>query len=947
MGDKNMLSNKIGARCLTGQEAELILPTYKQIFVQLETFRSEKNTVNENDQKTNNIGIIGVRGAGKTSILKSIRAELEARNPQDIMLPIIVPENMSESGTLMATILGMLGDIVHRHARDEKRKDKKANGTCCIGESELERRCHNTLKQYTYIQREYRDILIQQYTSENDYVKSSAKLFNSDTEFISQFNALIDELVRTKRDDKNLLVLFIDDIDLSTWRCMDVVKTLLSYLANKNIVTFISGDLETFEEALTVEFLRQEKVLKGDIMEKTFLAKGANEKNFLESKKQLAYEYLKKILPPVYRHYIKEWSLEERGKYCIHSSEEKQGMLDLSELLNKALKDWVDPAFFQYTESNGIKGVLPYTYHLFDSTSRGLNNVYNVLIGIVESRTTDKAESDGEIYLKEKRQLLDTVIASKKIYNQYRNELWTRIITVGTTSASSKVYLDNAYSIIYGEGATEKGESYKIAEPVERFSLFVLVDFAARLLYEQKYAEIIEMDENYQKMKREAMWDLFCHPAIAEKVLDVERNSFLGEEDVSQEVQTLREVNHSFLEKGDIVFNLAYYKNLPLDRLLSLGREDNSNYSSAKLQQEVLSAFWKAISSTAEVNGIKAAQKLGEYYYTFREELTPLLNTVSTSAEQNIAIRLFDKECHAIIGEIPGAGELFYRQRIMQNTIAKLLKTEIGNGDDGDWKKVNLERTWTVVNGKFCEENDKEKLQRQIAVLKAFHEGRLWREEMAEAPIAYLRNALGQWLTCIDKALVGGNRETGNEWILDTSRAEDHWREFRRAYDGVSETKASLTKEYISSRLEKEGNPGASFDKGMTFHACMEIRQHLKELSGNNRVWYGQYDAWKVERDLWEAWARPDEDWESSERYSYFKFLLQCCYRYKKTVEFEGESMEYAKILQKIAEGISEAHGYAYGKIQSTFMEKLNAKLKENKEEPVDDEEFNKLFPLK
>lgn len=77
--------NKIGARNLTTEEAELILPGYKHIYDQIEQFRVEKESHPNNiksegeytNQKTNNIGIIGVRGAGKTSILKTIKARLE------------------------------------------------------------------------------------------------------------------------------------------------------------------------------------------------------------------------------------------------------------------------------------------------------------------------------------------------------------------------------------------------------------------------------------------------------------------------------------------------------------------------------------------------------------------------------------------------------------------------------------------------------------------------------------------------------------------------------------------------------------------------------------------------------------------------------------------------------------------------------------------------------
>lgn len=154
-----MRKNKIGARKLSEEEIRLILPTYKQIHVQIEQFRNEKGSngkVDEEDkrsrdidQKTNNIGIIGVRGAGKTSILKTLRDDLQkqCRDNNDIVLPIIVPENMSESGTLMATILGMLSEEV-------KAKDKeqpKGRNEDCIGKSELRSCYESVIKQYTYI----------------------------------------------------------------------------------------------------------------------------------------------------------------------------------------------------------------------------------------------------------------------------------------------------------------------------------------------------------------------------------------------------------------------------------------------------------------------------------------------------------------------------------------------------------------------------------------------------------------------------------------------------------------------------------------------------------------------------------------------------------------------------------------------------------------------------
>ena len=115
------------------------MPNYKRIYDQINQFRAEKKSVDNfegqkvndgnKDQKTNNIGIMGVRGAGKTSVLKTIRVHLEKNKQEsnDIILPIIVPENMSESGTLMATVLGMLNDEIKAREEKEKKRQKKNN----------------------------------------------------------------------------------------------------------------------------------------------------------------------------------------------------------------------------------------------------------------------------------------------------------------------------------------------------------------------------------------------------------------------------------------------------------------------------------------------------------------------------------------------------------------------------------------------------------------------------------------------------------------------------------------------------------------------------------------------------------------------------------------------------------------------------------------------------
>lgn len=1008
MSEQKERNNKIGARCLSDWEAELIMPTYKRIYSQIRQFRKEKeskdrskkqeiNNQNENqsnrnqdrDRKTNNIGIIGVRGAGKTSILKTIRARLmdehnPESNPNDIILPIIVPENMSESGTLMATILGMLSEIINE--RDEKKRKKRGN-TDCIRKTHLRSKCDEVIKQYTYIQKEYRDILISQYTTENDYVNRSAKVFNSDTEFITKFDELIDELINelandgNQNDSANLLFLFIDDIDLSTYRCADVAKTLLSYLSNENIVTFISGDLGTFEESLALDFLRQENVL-----DKNILKEKIGNRTLLDSRKRLAYEYLKKIIPPAYRYEIKYWSLEERGDYCIEDLEESQregkqkAGMTLSDLLLEALEGWVDPAFFCYAEvdkkedrANNEKfeitrSALPYTYHLFDDTSRGLNNIYNVLNEI--AAVSKKPDMD---YPKEKKLLLDAIISSKPIYNEYRNVIQQNFYYVGATKADSRVFFDNTRAIIYQKDKNENDtdnlqkqegdqEIYRIEDPVNRFSLFILVDFAARLLYEKDYEKQVKKDESYKILKDEAMKDLFFHPVIAGKIMDVsdyrwESKDEIAWKDIKLKDIKLKDINSNFLLKEDLTLNLAYYKNLSLDEMLKL-YEDKSSQEPDKemvvtveLEQKTVIAIWKAFSSIAWINDEGNVPKtIAKYYSAFWKELAYIRNLIPGSVTQNIVIRLFDKEINDVLNKGKEKTETEAEQRertqmrrILSNTLARVFEAQNEEMIQDELPEIDFNEQQVILKNK--EEKvigkgdwDREDMERRVQILKIIDSDRLWMAEAADDAVDYLRRTVRAYLRVIKEAM------EKDDWRINTSAANDSWIKFDNMYTGTTRTIAQRTRESVQEYLDDNDT---NFQKGMPLETYRKVIEKLEDLAGNNLVWYGQSEAQQILNELQKASAEPrGKGWDTwIGKHSCFEFLLQCLYKYKMEVEESNNRNSVKKdalLLTDITKELTVAHKAADRQTLENFIVELNKSLKEK----TDSEEFGKLFSL-
>lgn len=533
--EKRKTRTNLGARILEEKEIELILPNIKDVYKEIDRFRAEVQS-EEVNQKINNIGIMGNRGTGKTSVLKTVYATINKNKDEngDVLLPIIVPENMSECATLMDVILGSFKCIVEQK---KQQHSKEKLGDCIYSDDTRLNKAYNALvQQYCYIKKDYRDILIQQFSTEQYYVDESKKVFNSDTQFIEKFREFLKELLpdNTENNITPMLFIFIDDIDLSTRRCVDITRTLLSYLSNQRIITFISGDEETYGESLTLDFLRQEDILNSVIKS----SKEAESIRLWENKKKLAYEYLKKIIPPANRYYVRRWSLEERGKFFIYNPDiEKQ--INLSNLLSKLCKGKEGIFNFGEEETRGNQcSDRRVFYHIFDDTSRGLNNIYNLL-----SEFDNNKEIDYLVYIK---RLLDTLVASKQQFNVYQKVITENVVHISSGEAS--IDFSNARNLV---------DNVRENNATDGFAIFLLIELIRQLL------QIDASDnEDYSGLKRSMLQSYINDEAIDERImrskLEVEWN---------QEIMSDKGINPwnslvRILEKMDITFALNLIQSL-------------------------------------------------------------------------------------------------------------------------------------------------------------------------------------------------------------------------------------------------------------------------------------------------------------------------------------------------------------------------------------------------
>ncbi len=664
---------KLGARILSESELNAILPNADSVYEQITVFRNSiseeqgklSDGQHEIEQKTNNIGIMGCRGAGKTSILKTFYHRLRTENEKkekkrrDIILPLIIPENMSSGTTLMDAVLGRLKSVVEE--REETRKDKYQGDCIYSGRTSLEQQYNALMKQYCYIKKDYRDILIQQFTTEQNYVDKTKKVFSSDSEFINLFHQFVvrllqngEEIDEKKTEENPMIFLFIDDVDLSINRCMDIVRTLLVYLSNPRIVTFISGDMETFEEELTLEFLRQEGALRKDVFRETYYTVNdvMGRSSLLERKKNLAYEYLKKIIPPAYRRTIRYWSLEERGNYRI-TGDDGSNQKSLAELLMEMTEEEWEELYFVYKE-DGQRKCMGLAFHMFDDTSRGLNNVYNVLQEICDVRTEKKEMTEREETLLLWR-LIETMVDSKPLYARYRSELLQQVIVLGQESV--KVDFTNGRQLLYGEAdnrKAKKGVDRFTAK--ERFSFFYLIDFSFRLFLRDQY----DFDDlkKYLDLKNRIIQEYLSDETIDDRI--AAKRKLIGcltDGKIYKKYKSdsLQAILTRILQEGDLMTDLHLIRYLGRAEIYQILGDTERRLSDIEIAYKIAYAFSRAIQSSAETE--KSIQDEITYLYgEVKRELNQLLNKLSLNPWMIYGRQLIDTRNVGIGMEHMGRG---------------------------------------------------------------------------------------------------------------------------------------------------------------------------------------------------------------------------------------------------------------------------------------------------
>lgn len=521
---------KIGARILSQAALDELLPANRNIGGQIDEIRKAALEFNEREKKDekwdkeydrhfNNIfSILGIRGSGKTSVLLTMKYKLtknQYENDNDIILPLVVPEKMEKTCDILGFLVGLFGDVIEdiENNANDYRQNKVFENCKKKDTSPLKEKYNELLRHYCYTNPQYREILINQYEGFSDYVNQARNILDSEQKLLIKFEEFIEELIGAKRMinkgklPKNntefkrepLIMLFFDDVDLSTERCAEVLNIILRYLSHPNLVVFIAGNYNTFSEILTINALKRDGLLNRQ-MAIHFLGNAfSNSENALQVRQTLTQDLLKKAMPPAFRYDLPIMDENAKADF-IYSTEKKDDYNEEFKAKNSStvntdnymtLMQLIEEVFIKNDESEESENInfLKYNgntiyayFKIFDDTRRGTMNVYKLLYDMLEDK---KHKKEYDIYLKLNR-FLDTVIQSSSILSKYTSDI-RKIVMLRESISDSFVdysYLDELINTSNNEeDEYEDTENVNVnADNNELLTLCIFIYFAENII---------------------------------------------------------------------------------------------------------------------------------------------------------------------------------------------------------------------------------------------------------------------------------------------------------------------------------------------------------------------------------------------------------------------------------------------------------------------------------
>lgn len=423
------------------------------------------------DEKfNNNISILAGRGMGKSSALITIISQIESsqyfkkvsakKNYIDIINPMIDPEDINENSDILGWVITSLFEQANQlEQTDSKKSDLNYYfNTDNSIHHDLQEKKKELISYYSIYSKEYSNVALNNSVNVHDYNSNLEDILTFDYKLHKCFIEFINMIIKYKRDINRhtmkglagekiepLIYFFFDDVDMSSKKSIKILTDILSYFAHPNIVIFISGDYQVFEQSLMAYFMSETK----EVTLKMSYKKRKKEIKFAKDRTEY---FLKKVLPPSYRFYVQEFS-NDAAKIVHHYHSNRDNIFERKNILellsyvfcagfevnnkpeeNVYLKTFIVPKPDDNDDFDKNKLVrlneeirMNYLYaylSVFSVNIRGFMNVYNYLVKEAENIFELENKNLKEYWnINKFKEFLRVILNSKHTYQKYQNNI--------------------------------------------------------------------------------------------------------------------------------------------------------------------------------------------------------------------------------------------------------------------------------------------------------------------------------------------------------------------------------------------------------------------------------------------------------------------------------------------------------------------------------------------
>lgn len=408
--------------------------------------------------------ILGGRGAGKTSVIFTLRKYIEEYYPSDIVLPIVMPEVIPEGSDTLGWILASMESLVKELSSSMREKHQRSNDIFydCKNRDNSLRTIYDEVKELCY-SRQMKvggNSFSEEIRNNERKNQSGYALSRKISEFWIRLIDTIKEVNggREYKQKEPLIYLIFDDVDLSPERALEICSTITKYLSHPNLIIIMTADEELFYDVILDSITYKMRNLEEYFKMCEFSIKQKECDSYCNKLSDTASLYMGKIMPVSSRYMLKTFEeCSEKQGFLLDGREEKQQDLEhfLREMVNNLIRrDYrsnrrqMNNRNFLYYQGNFVSAYLMF----FGNTSRQIADASLVIKNFFEelssmNRLKDYPEKYKKEYLKERvRGFVVDILRTRGTYwgnNDDIIQISKNLIV--TKRGTADIYIEYAY----------------------------------------------------------------------------------------------------------------------------------------------------------------------------------------------------------------------------------------------------------------------------------------------------------------------------------------------------------------------------------------------------------------------------------------------------------------------------------------------------------------------